>query len=164
MAPSILASSDKDSSVGSAEGLSWQGSFDQGHDGKEHGAGMKRVSSAMKPGGATFEKGKWVSTSDGCYHGGNTPPPRIVLSDGATPQPWQSTVAMEELPTIATEELPSHCNGGTIQPLQRRNYPTITTEELPNHCNGETIQPLYPWNIIFRPFVFYNIFRYISSP
>lgn len=62
--PSILASSDRDSSVGSAGGLSWQGSFDQAaHEENENedGPGRKRISSGMKPGGVKYEKGKWVS-------------------------------------------------------------------------------------------------------
>ncbi|CAM9183141.1 unnamed protein product, partial [Laminaria digitata] len=59
--PSIMGSSeDRDSSVGSAGGLSWQGSFDQAHEEQEDGVDRKRMSSATKPGGVTFEKGKWA--------------------------------------------------------------------------------------------------------
>lgn len=70
LVPSILASSDRDSSVGSAGGLSWQGSFDQAtheENRNEEGAGLKRTSSGMKPGGATYEKGKWVSEYFGTW-------------------------------------------------------------------------------------------------
>lgn len=51
--------------MGSAGGFSWQGSFDQAHEEQEDGVDRKRMSSAMKPGGVTFEKGKWVRNETG---------------------------------------------------------------------------------------------------